>query len=101
MLDTWLRHTIQHLFQLAELPFDQLVHEDYFSTIGWQVIRKDWYPPTCFEIHFPEIGRRIISVYDIEEMSIALGLFVLCSELSVSDIVVSSTELLDENYGCF
>lgn len=44
---------------------------------GWQLTREDWYPDTCFEITFAEVGRRLVAVYDPGQQEIGIGLFAI------------------------
>ena len=63
ILNRWLAKQFPHVAGLAKLPFERTVHEKFCTEVGWNVCREDWYPETCFEVRFKEIGRRLVAVY--------------------------------------
>jgi hypothetical protein len=98
MLDAWLVRHVPHLVQLAAIPFDRVTHERYFATIGWTVIRESWYPETCVEIRFDDVGRRLVAMYDESETSLGTGLYALVGSPDTDDIAIASRTAFDEAF---
>src|SRR5690349_14809007 len=94
--NAWLLEQLPHLIQLAKLPFDQVSHEKFCQRIGWEVVREDWYPETCFEVHFDDVERRLIAVYDDGECGIGIGLYALGEEASAE--VLTTRKEFDEKF---
>jgi len=71
-LNHWIAEQFPHVVGLAMLPFERTMHEEFCIKVGWPVCREDWYPETCFEVRFEEIGRRLVAVYDDSEFGVGL-----------------------------
>ena len=95
-LDQWLVGQLPHLIQLAALPFEQVRHEAFCERVGWEAVRDDCYPESCFGVHFEEVERRLIAVYDEPEAEIGMGLYVLGDE--AGDGVFTTTAEYDEAF---
>ena len=94
----WIAEQFPHVVGLAMLPFERTMHEEFCIDVGWPVCREDWYPETCFEVRFEEIGRRLVAVYDDSEFGVGIGLYVVGEEHSFDERCLSSLAEFDEAF---
>jgi hypothetical protein len=89
-LTEWLGQQLPALEGLAALEFAQPVHERFFDDVGWRIVRESWYPDTCFEIHFPDVQRRLVALYDDGHQEIGIGLYALANPRESHEYILES-----------